>query len=1040
MADTVDDANTVDPGTQAMPASPSTPVDQAQQIQALMLQVQQLQQQLAQKAQIPSSASSATVAQEGPTTKQKLDNMESWQKELADLPINWGDMDPMFVEQLRHSPDARKALVELHAPKEVQELDGIKLTKRKAVVLSDATALNLSAETTEDIKKMFSFYHEQCILPNFDSIRKACVESYSQLSANIDTLAFRHSFLGRQVQSLEKLHSRCTLILKGVPSLVTLPEIDSNISTLCYVTGQDYRTVVQDKYNYAQDEHSSVLFVRFVTESQCSQVKQWLRSHSFYWKSKYQNDVKIKWETHISTDERLAIQPVYAAMTMLTGKGTQLEGQPLTLDKNSLQVIYESDTGPQLLFQLCFLIEMTDTGSYSYKARAYFRQEDEHLVISSYPIALMAKLREAMHMIQIEHMAIQQGTMRRGAHWQIGLDTLRNANIADLYPFRLEVVFLDAAIGPMLLEDPLLPVQCNLGVFKTYQALFQGSQTPMSIDEDNGRQRRPQPYNRYLPSFLARQIDDTPNKGKGKASGKSKDSSKGKQKGKSSSQYTPARKEDWWRQDDYNPDGSGSSGGNRWHSSGGSQSSWNAGYQSNQGGSQKWEDSKEQDKKNWQYSDITPSDPASNLDLQVRAQIRYCSTCKLPLGLTVDCQECSNNRWMYCEYVLDNGVDKSHRLGTAPHCSLCKDHVKWLRKTLGDEKARIQVNKLPYLVAKDLSLFKALSDWHPLRGQIAQSVIQEADALLQDVRINYNRYESYNCPTDRIQDSLQLLRDSLQVTPDPCLSFYKYRTWTCTDLQKLYNESDDNVAYFIYSVHKLYPSSLALAIFLLLSKLWSKQIVSPAYPKFVVQADLKLTLDTWLLPWPHFIQFAFLQLAISNGWKKWDVTPGTMTALHIEQLLNNEFGTNLSLEQWVESFSSWLNACPEYAVVFHGIEQFTAQNLKTYAHIGSLLFDTMTATFAQLYGLQYGQNKDGSPECAANQALGAMYDEVLKAAYIDTSPNSGNRSLNNRGNSMEALAFCLLQSHAFSLLFFTQYICFHYQYQGTSYPFVRNIC
>jgi hypothetical protein len=233
---------------------------------------------------------------------------------------------------------------------------------------------------------------------------------------------------------------------------------------------------------------------------------------------------------------------------------------------------------------------------------------------------------------------------------------------------------------------------------------------------------------------------------------------------------------------------------------------------------------------------------------------------------------------------------------------------------------------------------------------------------------------------------------------------------------------------------------LALAIFLLLSKLWSKQIVSPAYPKFVVQADLKLTLDTWLLPWPHFIQFAFLQLAISNGWKKWDVTPGTMTALHIEQLLNNEFGTNLSLEQWVESFSSWLNACPEYAVVFHGIEQFTAQNLKTYAHIGSLLFDTMTATFAQLYGLQYGQNKDGSPECAANQALGAMYDEVLKAAYIDTSPNSGNRSLNNRGNSMEALAFCLLQSHAFSLLFFTQYICFHYQYQGTSYPFVRNIC
>ena len=99
-------------------AASSVPISQTTDIQALLAELTALRQQVAQNVQVTSDAASSSGEVHAPDPKKQksVTEQESWQQELASLNLNWGDMDPTFVHQLKTSPNARAALLELHTP------------------------------------------------------------------------------------------------------------------------------------------------------------------------------------------------------------------------------------------------------------------------------------------------------------------------------------------------------------------------------------------------------------------------------------------------------------------------------------------------------------------------------------------------------------------------------------------------------------------------------------------------------------------------------------------------------------------------------------------------------------------------------------------------------------------------------------------------------------------------------------------------------------------------------------------------------------
>ena len=123
-------------------------------------------------------------------------------------------------------------------------------------------------------------------------------------------------------------------------------------------------------------------------------------------------------------------------------------------------------------------------------------------------------------------------------------------------------------------------------------------------------------------------------------------------------------------------------------------------------------------------------------------------------------------------------------------------------------------------------------------------------------------------------------------------------------------------------------------------------------------------------------------------------------------------GTNEYLvDQYADSFLQVLEHNPILEAVFMGSPPYTNEDLKKLAGAGSCFFDTLYYQVAAMYRLQTTKHQHLP---APNDRLGTLYDLIVARAPDMSEIGSQKQNLldrhwNNKGNSMEALAFLLVE-------------------------------
>ena len=377
-----------------------------------------------------------------------------------------------------------------------------------------------------------------------------------------------------------------------------------------------------------------------------------MRSSQRYWRVPGTQDTKVRSELDTTTEDRIAMQPFYALLDILS----ELTGFPdLQTWKQTLQIWTGKDVTPKrLLAQVSYVLDNRFPRRYA----CLLFLDDQHYedVLQKWHAAFSDRMRRTMLLVQALRRAVTDKTTTSRSSCDKSFDLSNNQAKLANFPYPVLPMKMSAQLGTLLESHPMLPFQGAGGLLSLTLQAFED----YGIAAEN--------YGKGAPSksqTLKGQVSSTKGKGKGKQQNTKGKSKKGPPKDRDHDSRT-----DWKKQDDNNYDG--------WGGGWSSYTSWPSNQQ--QGSSSK-------PSRNYNKSSNKSTGKGTKHKSLVH-QVQICLACTCALGFNYDCSDCSKSpvppgfqqkasvpvKALICPALLPEGAICSSPLGTNLKCTLCKEH------------------------------------------------------------------------------------------------------------------------------------------------------------------------------------------------------------------------------------------------------------------------------------------------------------------------------------------------------------------------------
>ncbi|CAE7743701.1 unnamed protein product, partial [Symbiodinium pilosum] len=145
-----------------------------------------------------------------------------------------------------------------------------------------------------------------------------------------------------------------TVLLYDLPPFTNRSTLEGNVKHYLQGAGLDYSQVAA-VHNHLLTSASAVVRVEFLTENQARTFHIHMRASKRYWRVPGTQDTKVRSELDTTTEDRIAMQPFYALLDILS----ELTGSPdLQTWKQTLQIWTGKDVTPKrLLAQVSYVLD-----------------------------------------------------------------------------------------------------------------------------------------------------------------------------------------------------------------------------------------------------------------------------------------------------------------------------------------------------------------------------------------------------------------------------------------------------------------------------------------------------------------------------------------------------------------------------------------------------------------------------------------------------------------------------------------------------------
>jgi hypothetical protein len=364
--------------------------------------------------------------------------------------------------------------------------------------------------------------------------------------------------------------------------------------------------------------------------------------------------------------------------------------------------------------------------------------------------------------------------------------------------------------------------------------------------------------------------------------------------------------------------------------------------------------------------------------------------------------------------------------GTSKQCDLCKAHYTWLDGQFNKRNWKSWYT--PVEIAMLLALNKTVyySNW--------QNYVPTLDGILQaDVM---GRLPSFVSWPQSLQITITMSRTILHLVNPPVDQYIQKHPFKTEKINQMLTNGDPNLNYPLEDVNQ-FSVFRVLMVFEYILEHFLKLVFTntPNLPHIlhwsrIPTSMVKLLNNTAHVPWNSMVQYSWNQFA--------GHTHQPIDRPFLEQTLLQYYPTiRMNIIDWSIQFGTWIMSDDTELLrnIFLGYAPFSEKPLKAIAHPGSLFFDAISILFAFMYSI--GPDSHKKNEAVLNTTFVTMYDAVLHNSELGTQQDPEayhtyalNRSANNKGNSMEALALKLLDTCQFALIYFTAYIATNATYYG----------
>ena len=949
---------------------------------------------------------------EPPPKQQKIEVDDDFQAFLSFLPeidLEWGDLDPNVQQKLRYSQQAREDFKALHHQKQEintydPETGHITTTQPKKRPFEEQYKPPEIEAADKQLQQAMMQYHEHQVLPGLQHLTECCQNFYGTVSQEILLLQHmtdRHSL---QLRSLEQSRCNKTILLKNLPPVgFTKTQLDRNVQYLLNDANLTWDRLAA-MHNHVVTTDAAVLRLEFLTEEDAKiffQAMKRRKHHGFF---------NGQQEAKQPVEDRLALQPFYALIDMLSPHFGNDGTNALQMDKNTLQVWPGSEHQDQtMLAQVSYHLD--PHAPRRYLCTVLIREDVHHILVRDFHAKFQNRMKATLQLTQALTRATQDRTTTARHAWQKSFDISNTPNPLKAFPYQIHFVTISHDLIKLLETHPALPLQGTGGWTAVVAPAFADYGINVEDYGKGGSKGKSRPL-QTPPQQAAPAAWHT--KGKGSA----------KDKRPRQQNWQDRSPDQTWYPSDRRPDGNNDPQQDTYHA--------------------QRQTAKPQAGQPRQRPYQTTGKGKHKGKHRSLAEVILCKLCLCALGANRLCQQCWDNDLpsdfdqkqeiqsypLYCPGKKGNSA--CNQLLGFGNCPLCIEHRNYWKSKAAQS---VHPGFSPFQKAAHLVLDRAL---HDLDLVSADSEIKTD--WLDDMRLAYDQDDqsgNYHFAEWVLMTyaDLEGFENLLQSGRQP----YCFPDWGAP------GQLPSHGIYFGDKEQPLLMQTFWSAHYFgaLLQKYYGQnwQRIVPGYTAEFFQAfDIRFAA---LLPWDYMVAASFRIALIQESEVRRDRStepiPGQWHMDNVEWLVQ-EVLEGIPRNQDVIDYvaSKWAEIISEDDLLFDlfvGNQPYSNNVVRDLAAFATYYSDLMYWQFARMYSIALPKQTKAQVQCP-NQQMHLLFDRIVQYLTVDDPQWVLQRGSNNKGNIIETL-FLYLAEHGFhEIVIRTMWVILQHQARDGHYPWL----
>ena len=275
-----------------------------------------------------------------------------------------------------------------------------------------------------------------------------------------------------QLKSLEQSRCNKTILLKNLPPVgFTKSQLDRNVQYLLQSASMSWDRIAA-MHNHVVTTDAAVLRLEFITEEDAKTFFQSMKRRKFHWSFNGQQEAKIRVEHDQPVEDRLALQPFYALVDLLSPHFGNDQTLALQMDKNTLQVWPGSERDDQtMLAQVSYHLD--PNAPRRYLCTILVRDDLQRLVLNDFHSKFHTRMKSTLQLTQALARATQDRTTAARHSWQKSFDISNTPNALKAFPYQINFLPVSSELVKFLETHPALPLQGAGGLTAVVAQAFQ---------------------------------------------------------------------------------------------------------------------------------------------------------------------------------------------------------------------------------------------------------------------------------------------------------------------------------------------------------------------------------------------------------------------------------------------------------------------------------------------------------------------------------------------------------------------------------------